>query len=87
MALRAVSPLATRRLSGAERTPASRSGGKSAPINDVTAILPKGVSIYATAVAGEQLVLMPDIGGQTEIRTFDAKMPKPAGRLKFTNEP
>jgi hypothetical protein len=28
-----------------------------------------------------------DIGGVTEIRTFDAHTLKPAGRLKFVNEP
>ena len=59
----------------------------SAPINDVTAMLPKGARIYATAVAGDQLVLMLDVGGATEIRTFDAKTLKPSGRLKFTTEP
>jgi hypothetical protein len=59
----------------------------SAPINDVTAMLPKGARIYATAVAGDQLVLMLDVGGTTEIRTFDAKTLKAAGRLRFTNEP
>src|SRR5215471_5185832 len=56
----------------------------SVPINDVTAMLPKGARIYATAVAGDQLVLMLDVGGTTEIRTFDAKTLRPAGRLKFT---
>jgi hypothetical protein len=59
----------------------------SASINDVTAMLPKGARISATAVAGDQLVLTLDIGGQTEIRTFDAKTLRPAGRLRFTNEP
>lgn len=59
----------------------------SAAINDVTASLPKGARIYATAVAGDQLVLMLDVGGATEIRTFDAKTLKPSGKLKFTNEP
>src|SRR5215475_8101148 len=49
----------------------------SVSINDVTATLPKGARIYATAVAGDQLVLMLDIGGTTEIRTFDARTLKP----------
>ncbi len=62
-------------------------GSASAAVNDVTAVLPKGARIYATAVAGDRLVLMLDIGGTTEIRTFDAQTLKPAGRLKFTNEP
>jgi len=59
----------------------------SSTINDVTATLPKGARIYATAVAGDQLVLMLDVGGSTEIRTFDAKTLKPSGKLRFTNEP
>ena len=42
---------------------------------------------WCTAVAGDQLVLMLDVGGATEIRTFDAKTLKPSGRLKFTSEP
>ena len=41
----------------------------------------------ALAVAGERLVLTLDTGGVTEIRTFDAKTLKPAGKLKFVNEP
>jgi hypothetical protein len=63
------------------------SSGGSTSLNDVTATLPKGTRIYATAVAGDQLVLMLDIGGATEIRTFDAKTLKPSGRLRFTMEP
>ncbi len=61
--------------------------GGSASVNDVTAVLPKGAKIYATAVAGDKLVLMLDVGGTTEIRTFDAQTLKPAGKLKFTTEP
>jgi hypothetical protein len=55
--------------------------------NDITARLPRGAKIYATAVAGDRLVLMLDVGGQTEIRTYDAHTLKPAGSLKFTTEP
>jgi hypothetical protein len=61
--------------------------GGSAQAGDVTAQLPKGAKIYATAVAGDKLVIMLDVGGTTEIRTFDAQTLKPAGRLKFANEP
>src|ERR1700710_2927281 len=46
-------------------------------------ILPKGARIVSTAVAGDRLVVTLDIGGATEIRTFDAHTLKPAGRLKF----
>ena len=59
----------------------------SARSNDVTATLPKGARIYATAVAGDRLVLMLDVGGATEIRTFDARTLKPSGTLKFTTAP
>ena len=54
---------------------------------DIIATLPKGARIVSTAVAGERLVLTLDIGGATEIRTFDAKTLKPAGKLKFVSEP
>lgn len=52
-----------------------------------TATLPKGARILSTAVAGDRLVLTLDVGGATEIRTFDAKTLKPAGTLKFAQEP
>ena len=54
---------------------------------DITARLPKGARITATAVAGDRLVVTLDLGGQTEIRTFDAHTLKPAGSLRFTTEP
>ncbi len=59
----------------------------SSATTDITARLPTGAKIYATAVAGDRLVLMLDVNGQTEIRTFDAHTLKPAGSLKFTTEP
>ena len=59
----------------------------SAPVTDITATLPKGARIVATGVAGDRLVVTLDIGGATEIRTFDAHTLKPAGRLKFVSEP
>ena len=54
---------------------------------DVTATLPKGARIVSTAVAGDRLVVTLDIGGATEIRTFDARTLKPAGKLQFVREP
>jgi hypothetical protein len=64
-----------------------RSEGSAAVVTDVTATLPKGARIVATGVAGDRLVVTLDIGGATEIRTFDAHTLRPAGRLKFVNEP
>jgi hypothetical protein len=54
---------------------------------DVTSILPKGARILSTAVAGDRLVVTLDVGGATEIRTFDARTLKATGRLKFVSEP
>ena len=64
-----------------------KSEGSAGTATDVTAALPKGARIVSTGVAGERLVVTLDIGGTTEIRTFDARTLKPAGRLKFVNEP
>ena len=44
-----------------------------------------GVEDHATA--GDHVVVTLDVGGATEILTFDARTLKPAGRLKFANEP
>jgi hypothetical protein len=62
-------------------------GSPAAASADIIATLPKGARIVSTAAAGERLVLTLDIGGVTEIRTFDAKTLKPAGKLKFVSEP
>src|ERR1700694_1576725 len=59
----------------------------SAVVADVTATLPKGARIVATGVAGDRLVVTLDIGGLSEIRTFDARTLKATGRLKFVSEP
>ena len=55
--------------------------------SDTTQMLPKGARIVSTGTAGDRLVVTLDIGGVTEIRTFDARTLKPAGKLKFANEP
>jgi hypothetical protein len=61
-------------------------GEGSAPA-DVTALLPKGSRIIATAVAEDRITVTVDTGSGIEIRTFDAKTLKPAGRLRFAIEP
>lgn len=62
-------------------------GSPAASSTDVTATLPKGARIVSTAVAGERLVVTLDTAGVIEIRTFDAKTLKPAGKLRFVSEP
>jgi hypothetical protein len=54
---------------------------------EITAVLPKGAKIVSTAAAGDRLVVTLDVGGTTEIRTFDAHTLKAIGRLRFVNEP
>ena len=54
---------------------------------DTTATLPKGARIVSTGIARDRLMVTLDIGGVTEIRTFDAKSLRPTGRLKFVSEP
>jgi hypothetical protein len=59
----------------------------SAAATDVTALLPKGARILATAVGEDRIAVTIETGGGTEIRTFDLKTLKPAGRLRFAPEP
>jgi len=54
---------------------------------EVTALLPKGARVIATAVAEDRIAVTVDVAGAIEIRTFDAKTLKPTGRLKFVTEP
>ena len=63
-----------------------RSDGR-VQITDVTATLPKGARVVSTAAVGDRLAVTVDIGGATEVRTYDAKTLKPVGRLKFAVEP
>ena len=64
-----------------------RGEGRPAVTTEITATLPKGARITSTGVAGDRLVVTLDVGGTTEIRTFDARTLKPAGKLKFVSEP
>ncbi|UTD27777.1 hypothetical protein [Bradyrhizobium sp. WD16] len=59
----------------------------SAPAADVTATLPRGARIVSTGIAGDRLLVTLEVGGATEIRAFDARSLKPAGRLRFAAEP
>ena len=55
--------------------------------SDVTALVPKGARIVQTAVAGDYVVVTLDVGGATEIRSFDARTLRQVGRLRFALEP
>jgi hypothetical protein len=65
-----------------------RAGGSSAaPAAEAIVTLPKGARVIASAVAADRIVLTLDIGGATEIRTFDVKTLKQTGRIRFATEP
>jgi hypothetical protein len=57
------------------------------PAAELTALLPKGARIVATTVAEDRIVVTLDVGGATEIHTFDLRTLRPAGRLRFATEP
>jgi len=59
----------------------------SVAVAEITAVLPKGAKIVSTGVAGDRVVVTLEVGGATEIRTFDAHTLKAAGRLRFVSEP
>ena len=61
-------------------------GGNAAPAEAIVT-LPKGARVVATAVADDRIVVTLDIGGATEIRTFDVKTLKETGRVRFAPEP
>lgn len=54
---------------------------------EATAALPGGARVVAVGTAGERIVVHLDVGGTAEIRTFDARTLRPAGRLLFASEP
>jgi hypothetical protein len=63
-----------------------RTNGSVAPA-EVTAMLPKGARVTATAVADDRIAVTIEQGGTIEVRTFDLKTLRPTGRLRFANEP
>jgi len=64
-----------------------RSDGSTSGVADMTAMLPKGARIIATAVAEDRIAVTVDVNGTIEIRTFDLRSLKQTGRLRFVTEP
>lgn len=54
---------------------------------DVVAMVPKGARVVATAAAGDRIIVTLEVGGTTELMSFDAATLRPAGRLRFVTEP
>jgi Family of unknown function (DUF6476) len=49
--------------------------------------LPKGARVVASSVTDDRIAVTLDIGGATEIRTYDLKTLKETGRIRFATEP
>lgn len=64
-----------------------RSEGSTVAPAETVALLPKGARILSIVPADDRIVLTIEIGGATEIRTFDLRTLRPTGRLRFANEP
>jgi hypothetical protein len=66
----------------------SNSGaGISAIAGDGIVTLPKGARVISTVASGGRVAVLIEVGGATELRTFDIKTLKPMGRLQFATEP
>ncbi|MGC1349331.1 MAG: hypothetical protein WA858_06075 [Xanthobacteraceae bacterium] len=61
-------------------------GGVGTPAEAIVT-LPKAARVVATAIAGDRIIVTLDIGGATEIRTFDVKTLRETGRIRFATEP
>jgi len=54
---------------------------------DVTETLPAGAKVLSTAVGADHIVVTIEVGGVTELRTFDPDTLKPLGRLRLAPKP
>ncbi len=61
--------------------------GEGSASADLVATLPREARIVSTAVSSDRLVVTLDHRGAIEVRTFDLRTLKPAGRLRFASEP
>ncbi len=59
----------------------------SAASADMTLLVPKGARVLSTSVADGRISVTIEIGGAQEVRLFDLKTLKPAGRVRFVTEP
>jgi len=54
---------------------------------DVTVSLPAGARIVSTVVGNDHIVVTIEVGGGTEVRTFDPDTLQPLGRLRLETKP
>jgi hypothetical protein len=62
-------------------------GGGPVVATDDTISLPKGARLISSSASAGRLVVLIEIDGVNELRTFDIKTLKQTGRLRFTREP
>ncbi len=61
--------------------------GAGAVSGDAIVTLPKGAKVVSIASAAGRLAVLTDVGGTSELHTFDIKTLKPTGRIRFATEP
>jgi hypothetical protein len=62
--------------------------GNSGPVGiDGVITLPKGARVISTAASAGRVAVLIEVGGSTELRTFDIKTMKQTGRVQFATEP
>ena len=63
--------------------------GQSVPVSfaDVTLALPDGAKVVSTGVSNDHIVVTIEVGGVTELHTFDPDTLKPLGRLRLEPRP
>ena len=54
---------------------------------DITVNLPAGAKVLSTAIGNDHIVVTIEVGGVTELRTFDPDTLKPLGRLRLESKP
>ena len=54
---------------------------------DLTVALPAGARVLTTAIGSDHIMVTIDVGGTTEIHTFDPDSLKPLGRLRLEAKP
>ena len=54
---------------------------------DVSVSLPAGAKVLSTVIGNDHIVVTIEVGGVTELRTFDPDTLQPLGRLRLESKP
>jgi hypothetical protein len=57
------------------------------PVTDDIVMLPKGARVVSTVASAGRVLVLIDVGGATELRSYDVKTMKQMGRIRFAQEP